>query len=535
MRMFTPEEVAAFIDYLIMTFKPRSEAVSEATKDVEFTVKDCKVARQDIAQIVVPENMKLKEAIKWLQRRDADDDKEIAVQYEIDCFPLDGAVALRDVLDDIYGFVQGVDIPGGWFSPDKPPVMIGVPVSATEVRQVPWGRVEIPGIAGFLQTSMVAEPQPRFIIAGVVKQRHKLEVQRIAEATTRRVKTHSIYKGKAIRLDLSWKRNGQDFHPTQMAPTFSIPVDKIEEKDLIFPANVQSDVDVGLFTPIVCANKCRQHKIPLHRGVLLAGDYGTGKTLTAYVTARKAVEHGFTFIYLASVLDLAEGHRFAAQYAPAVIFAEDVDQVVKGERTDEMNEILNSLDGVDTKHGEVITVLTTNYLEKLDQAILRPGRCDTLVQVTRPDADAASRLVQLYGRGLISPKADLAKIGRALDNHLPAEIREAVERAKLAAIYRLVGSGAMVDSDEQTIEGHVMDTDILAAVHAMEAQHALLAPKETDSRSTVERAFDILGKGIGLSVEQVLVATIQRLGVDGDALAVAASEIDVEGDLVEVN
>lgn len=260
----------------------------------------------------------------------------------------------------------------------------------------------------------------------------------------------------------------------------------------------------------------------MKRGVLLAGDYGTGKTLTAYVTALKAVRSGFTFIYLSSVKDLAMAFEFAKQYAPAVIFSEDVDRVLGGqERTEEIDAVLNSFDGVDSKDQEIITVLTTNHLDRLTKAVLRPGRCDTLVEVTRPDADAASRLVKLYGRNLLAPETDYDAIGSSLADHLPAEIREAVERAKLAAIARL----SIEDRVDEGIEGKVTEQDVIAATGAMSAQHEMLIPKDQDTRTPIERAVDILGFHLreGISDRDQVnanaaVRLLQRFGITAETL-----------------
>ncbi len=485
------------------------------------TAKDVTVERnRAVKTITIPEGMPLKEAVMWLQRKDQEEDKVVEVNHKIDAFPLDGAVAFRDALEDIYGFVQSVGTPSFWG--ENPPQMISIPVSATKHRDVPWGRVQIPGISGNLNTWFTCEGGfPKFVVYGEVKQRHLPEVNKIIRKTAELLKKQSIYKGKAIRLDLSWLRDNPNpekvFNPTGHAPQFSIPTDKVVESDLIFSEVVQMDIQLGLFTPIECSAKCRQHEIPPKRGVLLAGDYGTGKTLTAFVTAKKAVRHGFTFIYLSNVLDLANGFKFAQQYAPAVIFAEDIDAIASGKRNVAMNEIFNSFDGLDTKSGEIVTVLTTNHLENIHQALILPGRCDTLVQITRPDRDAAARLVKLYGRGLIDENADFEVIGDVLNDHLPAEIREAIERAKLAAIYRLVSSGKMTDDDGLSIEGHVSEKDIVAAVHSMETQHRLLEPKEIDNRTSVERAAEELGKGIGDAtgsrLAELTVGLVEKLGL----------------------
>ena len=261
----------------------------------------------------------------------------------------------------------------------------------------------------------------------------------------------------------------------------------------------------------------------------MAGPYGTGKTLTAYVTAKKAVNNGFTFIYLKSVLDLAQGFQFARMYAPAVIFAEDVDQVFQGDRSEEMNAVLNAFDGVDGKSSEIITVLTTNHLERITQAALRPGRCDTLVQVTLPDEDAAVRLVMLYARGQLDPKSDLAPVGKFLSGHFPAEIRECVERAKLATIRRMTVAG-LLKSKDATIEGHVTADDIIASARAMANQHALLQPQAEDKRNVAEKLMASFAAVLGPHVKGAAALAVKALSdlrvKPSDILEAATAVVD---------
>jgi ATP-dependent 26S proteasome regulatory subunit len=267
---------------------------------------------------------------------------------------------------------------------------------------------------------------------------------------------------------------------------------------------VARDIRTGLFTALDHAKFCARMGIPAKRGVLLAGDYGTGKTLTAWVSAVKAVKAGMTFIYLKSVLDLANGFAFARQYQPAVIFAEDIDRVINDPQSEAMEQLRNAFDGVNTKNAQVITVLTTNHLDRLDPALLRPGRCDLLVTVTRPDAAAAVRLVKQYGGGLLSKDTDYERIGAALADHLPAEIREAVERSKMSCISRLCREQPNLDESTATIDGMVNETDILEAAEAMDDQHQRLLPKDKDNRHIVEKFADVLGQRFANSVNDTL-------------------------------
>lgn len=426
-----------------------------------------------ILPVINGKEMTYDEAIVWLNRKKEEEENVVAVYYEINAAPLDAAVALQKAISKIYGWSNGIPTPG--FFGDRPPQMIGVNISKDEKVNVPWGRIEIPGIEGYIQTYMKDEPHPAFIIGGEVKRKHSNNIKELVKLTQDIIKEDSIYRGKAVKVDFEWLREGDDYSPTDHCPQF-MDMTGIKDDDLIFGQAVTDSLDIGLFTPIEKSQACREFGVPLKRGVLLYGPYGTGKTMTAYVAALKAVRNGWTFIYLDSVADLKEGLRFAAQYAPAVIFAEDIDRLVNGARSMEMDEVLNTLDGVDTKGAEIITVLTTNHIESINPAMLRPGRLDTLVEVSPPDSVAAQRLVSLYARGLLADDVNLEEVGNKLEGKIPAFIREVTERAKIAAIAR--------SENGESIEGKVLEVDLIKASNAMEIHASMLAPREDEMRDT---------------------------------------------------
>jgi SpoVK/Ycf46/Vps4 family AAA+-type ATPase len=289
------------------------------TAQPKTTVKDVEIVRKG-TQIILPiingKPMAYDEAIEWLKRKRDEDERDVGIHHELHFSPLDGAVAFHRALAHKYGWAELVPIPGFWG--DTPPTMIGVPVSPTEKIQVPWGRVQVPGISGFLQTGIAAEPTPRFVINGKVKQKHAADVKELVDLTEMFLRTQSIYKGQAIKVSFEWQREGEDFDPSAHCPKF-MRLEGVNEDDLIFGDEVQNALDIGLFTPIQYAEACRQYHVPLKRGVLLYCPYGVGKTLTANVTALKATRNKFTFVYLDDVRDLKKGLQFAAQYAPAVV------------------------------------------------------------------------------------------------------------------------------------------------------------------------------------------------------------------------
>jgi transitional endoplasmic reticulum ATPase len=264
---------------------------------------------------------------------------------------------------------------------------------------------------------------------------------------------------------------------------------KVKIEELVYSADIMEQVETNLFTPILQTELCRKHGIPLKRQILLEGPYGTGKTMAANVTAKHAEANSWTFIYLDRVQSLDEAVIFARQYAPAVVFSEDIDRVMTGGRSIKVDDILNNVDGVDSKNSEVICVLTTNHVEKIEKAMLRPGRFDAVINVLPPDAAAAQKLMVQYGRGLLDT-ADLGEAGAELDGQIPAVIREAVERAKLYAIRRTA------PGTDVTLTG----SDVAAAARAMKYHMDLLKEKKEEPKSSAQ----IIGEALEETVTNVV-------------------------------
>jgi len=459
-------------------------------------------------QIVLPHAMDYKEGIKWLQRKDEEQSRKVSINEQVNAYPLDGALALHKAMARKYGWNHLIPTPG--FFGDRPPAMIGIRTGTGigDVVQVPWGRIEIPGVNGYIETQItISDKQPKFVIGGVVMRKHEAEVAELAKLAREIVQAESVYRGKAVRIkffeDPKQVEDIADFNPK------FIDVQSVREEELIFPKDIHALVRTNLFTPIEKTAVCRKHKIPLKRGILLAGPYGVGKTLTANVAAKKCVENGWTFVYLESVRDLQQAIHFAKQYSPAMIFAEDIDQVVRSDqrRDEEINGILNTIDGVDTKSSEIIVALTTNHVENISKAMLRPGRLDAVINVPAPDAEAAQRLVRLYARTLLDAKENLDQVGVALANRIPAVIREVVERAKLAAI----------SHTEEEDKLRITADDLLIAAHGMTQHLELLKPVQEDLRSDAEKAAEVQSKGYMAAAQHIAAAAFGKTAPNGTA------------------
>ena len=152
-------------------------------------------------------------------------------------------------------------------------------------------------------------------------------------------------------------------------------------------------------------------KVP--RGILLHGPPGTGKTLLAKAVARESKAKFFAQS-ASSFVEMFVGlgaHRIrrlfreARKNAPAIVFIDELDAVgatrghdVSGEKDQTLNQLLVELDGF-SELDQVVVIAASNMLEKLDPALLRPGRFDRQIFVTPPDLKGRREILDVHTRG----------------------------------------------------------------------------------------------------------------------------------------
>ncbi len=355
--------------------------------------------------------------------------------------------------------------------------------------QCPFGAFQLPGVDERINITFTGAPKGDgqvLVIYGEVKKRDKHLLLELANETRKIVKEQSIYSGKAIRLGVD---NDGDLN--LRAPPEFMDVTDISEADLIFNENIQHQIDTNVLVPIKRTAMCRKQKIPLRRGVLLEGPFGTGKTLLARMVAKVAQDHGWTFILLDRVQGLKTALEFANRYAPAVVFAEDIDRIAE-ERDDATNDLVNVIDGVISKKNEIMTILTTNFADKLNPVILRPGRLDAVISLKAPDAVTVDRLIRFYAGKLLPDSADLYQSSNELAGQIPASIRECVERAKLG----------MIGRDDNRLS----DLDIFVSAQTMKNHLALLnkdSKEESDAEKLAQSLKNVVGNGSAAVLEKI--------------------------------
>jgi SpoVK/Ycf46/Vps4 family AAA+-type ATPase len=136
-----------------------------------------------------------------------------------------------------------------------------------------------------------------------------------------------------------------------------------------------------------------------NRGVMLMGPPGTGKTLSGRVLMNCCPEATFIWVaakdfYISGTFGgVSDALDMARELAPSIVFMEDVDNWLDGRGVDLLK---SELDGL-TRHRGVLTILTTNYPERMDKALIdRPGRFHDVLMFDLPSDDVRKRMLDSW-------------------------------------------------------------------------------------------------------------------------------------------
>eukprot|EP00612_Vaucheria_litorea_P005296 CAMPEP_0171460224 /NCGR_PEP_ID=MMETSP0945-20130129/5176_1 /TAXON_ID=109269 /ORGANISM="Vaucheria litorea, Strain CCMP2940" /LENGTH=487 /DNA_ID=CAMNT_0011986365 /DNA_START=18 /DNA_END=1482 /DNA_ORIENTATION=+ len=212
--------------------------------------------------------------------------------------------------------------------------------------------------------------------------------------------TSSANQNDSITIYTSWGAEWKPFgHPKRKRSIQSVVLDDNISENIIKDLNEWKDSSKWYY----------ERGVPYRRGYLLHGPPGSGKTSFIYAIAGE-MNYDICMLSLGDEGLSDDRLAHALTHAPqrTIILLEDVDAAFVNRNAAHSSRgmvtfsgLLNTLDGV-TSSEERLIFMTTNFIERLDPALLRPGRVDFVQYI----GDASkSQIVKLFQR--FYPKTDL--------------------------------------------------------------------------------------------------------------------------------
>jgi len=229
-----------------------------------------------------------------------------------------------------------------------------------------------------------------------------------------------------------------------------VEVPEVHWDDIGGLENVKQELREVVEWPLRYPNAFKRLGIEPPKGILLFGPPGTGKTLLAKAVA---TESGANFIAIRgpellskwvgeSEKAVREVFRRARQYAPAVVFFDEIEAIASLRGSDVetdvtervVSQLLTEIDGI-TGLENVVVIAATNRPDLVDPALLRPGRLEKLIYVPPPDEKGRLDILKIHTRHVpLAEDIDLREIAKMTNGYTGADLAALVREATLAAL-----------------------------------------------------------------------------------------------------
>jgi transitional endoplasmic reticulum ATPase len=211
------------------------------------------------------------------------------------------------------------------------------------------------------------------------------------------------------------------------------------------------------------------------KGILLHGPPGTGKTMIAKALATMT-DSNFISIKGPELLSkwvgesekgVREIFRKARQAAPCIIFLDEVDALVprrgsgdSGSHVTEnvVSQILTEIDGLEELHN-VLIIGATNRLDIVDEALLRPGRFDRIIEVPNPDSKGREQIFRIHSKKKpLANDVNITRIVELTNGFSGAEMAAITNRAAILALKRHVSTKSENIKDIKITQQDLLDS-----------------------------------------------------------------------------
>lgn len=400
--------------------KGKSSILDQKVNQYEETMK------KKFITIMNEQGIKYADCLDYIQNEIEQSKKMSKFRYKIPCFKNDGIYQLNQAISEVFGSVVSKEdkSPSG----DSNISTVDITLADGTRMKAPYGDIQLSGLGEDSSININYDSLDHaLLVTGRCQFRFSSLIDDIVEVTKRNIATNSIYKGQALEI-------------TDINEPKILDLSGIDNQLMILSDRTEYDLR-PIRARILNPEKCIEKGIPLKFGALLEGGYGTGKTLLSFKLARQAVENGWIFIYLKDPTLLAESLRMSKLIDKsghgALVFVEDIDQVTRGNRDSAMQDILNTLDGGDTKDMNVITLFTTNHINLIEPTFLRGKRIGTIISMGSLDSKTAEQFIrESFKIGCYTIMDDLTEVCQIIEkNHIaPAFMAEIIEKVKAMMI-----------------------------------------------------------------------------------------------------
>lgn len=419
---------------------------------------------------VCQSNMKYADVLGFIEGEIKQSKKMASFKYTLLCWKPDGVYQLNRAINEVFGSAVSKEdkSPSGNSNIDT----VDVILADGSRTKVPFGKISLEELGENSEININYDNDRHLLLVkGQCQFKYQSLIDDIVERTKELLATESIYKNQALEI-------------TNLSEPKIMTLAGIDKQFMVLSKKTEFELQ-PLRSRILYPEKCIAKGIPLKYGCLLEGKYGTGKTLLAFKLAKDAVNNGWSFVYLKDPSLLAETLRMCKVVDRSghgvIVFVEDIDQVTRGNRDSAMQDILNTLDGGDTKDMNVITLFTTNHIELIEPTFLRGKRIGSVITMDCLDAETAERFIretfsEAEGYSVDDDLSDVCNyIAKA--QIAPAFMAEIVESTKSKLIF--------------TEETHVTSFHIKTSVESYQRQVGLASKKVV-----IETPADKLAAGL---------------------------------------
>lgn len=419
---------------------------------------------------VCQSNMKYADVLGFIEGEIKQSKKMASFKYTLLCWKPDGVYQLNRAINEVFGSAVSKEdkSPSGNSNIDT----VDVILADGSRTKVPFGKISLEELGEDSEININYDNDRHLLLVkGQCQFKYQSLIDDIVERTKELLATESIYKNQALEI-------------TNLSEPKIMTLAGIDKQFMVLSKKTEFELQ-PLRSRILYPEKCIAKGIPLKYGCLLEGKYGTGKTLLAFKLAKDAVNNGWSFVYLKDPSLLAETLRMCRVVDRSghgvIVFVEDIDQVTRGNRDSAMQDILNTLDGGDTKDMNVITLFTTNHIELIEPTFLRGKRIGSVITMDCLDAETAERFIretfsEAEGYSVDDDLSDVCNyIAKA--QIAPAFMAEIVESTKSKLIF--------------TEETHVTSFHIKTSVESYQRQVGLASKK-----AVIETPADKLAAGL---------------------------------------